>query len=179
MGNPSDEILGLITAVVFIGGIVGALFASWPADTFGRRVTLFGGSLLSIVGSVLQSAAPGRSVFIAGRLILGIGISFTTSAGPSLLNEVAHPRLRGPMASMVRGDVHIMLKTKLTRYPVQCLVVCWFYYCRLAIFWGGSPEYLLVLANPFDCPSVYTVSRDDRIDIHARVTSLVVFKRPN
>lgn len=100
MGNPSEEILGLITAVVFIGGTIGALMASWPADTFGRRATLFGGSLLCVVGSILQAASRGRAVFIVGRLILGIGISFTTSAGPSLLNEVAHPRLRGPMASM-------------------------------------------------------------------------------
>lgn len=100
MGHPSDEVLGLITAMVFIGGVIGALVASWPADTFGRRSTLFAGSLLSVVGSILQAASPGRTEFIVGRLILGIGISFTTSAGPSLLNEVAHPSLRGSMASM-------------------------------------------------------------------------------
>ncbi|KAF3005415.1 hypothetical protein E8E14_000412 [Neopestalotiopsis sp. 37M] len=100
MDNPSDEILGLITAMVFIGGVIGALLASWPADTFGRRSTLFAGSLLSVAGSILQAASPGRTEFIVGRLILGIGISFTTSAGPSLLNEVAHPSLRGSMASM-------------------------------------------------------------------------------
>lgn len=111
MGNPSEEILGIITASVFIGGIIGALMASWPADTFGRRPTLFAGSLLTAVGSILQAAASSRAVFIVGRVILGIGISFTTSAGPSLVNELAHPRLRGPMASMVRGTPQVIWNT--------------------------------------------------------------------
>ncbi|KAJ9137941.1 Hexose transporter protein [Pleurostoma richardsiae] len=100
MGYPSSEMLGLITAITFVGGFVGAIFAALPADRFGRRPAIMGGSFLCIVGSVLQAAAPNRNVFIGGRLVLGVGISFTTSAGPSLLNELGHPRLRGKMASM-------------------------------------------------------------------------------
>ncbi|KAL6414263.1 hexose transporter protein [Ilyonectria robusta] len=100
MGNPTPEILGLITALVFVGGFAGALVVAYPADKFGRRPTIQFGSLLCIIGSALQSAAPNRNVFIGGRFILGFGISFTTCAGPSLLNELSHPRLRGKMASM-------------------------------------------------------------------------------
>lgn len=102
MGNPTPGILGLITALVFVGGFAGALVVAYPADKFGRRPTIQFGSLLCIIGSALQSAAPNRNVFIGGRFILGFGISFTTCAGPSLLNELSHPRLRGKMASMVR-----------------------------------------------------------------------------
>ncbi|KAH8897560.1 general substrate transporter [Thozetella sp. PMI_491] len=100
MGNPSSETLGLITAITFVGGFVGALFAAIPADRYGRRPAIQLGSLLCIVGSVLQAASTSRGVFIGGRFILGVGISFTTSAGPSLMNELGHPRLRGKMASM-------------------------------------------------------------------------------
>lgn len=100
MGQPSSEMLGLIVAVVFMGGIFGAFIASWPADRYGRRLAIFVGSLICVIGSVMQSAAPSVGVFTGGRFILGIGISFTTSAGPSLLNELAHPQLRGKVASM-------------------------------------------------------------------------------
>lgn len=102
MGNPSPEILGLITCIVFVGGFVGALFAAAPADRYGRRCAIQIGSFLGVVGSLMQAASPNRSVFIVGRAVLGVGLSFTTTAGPNLLNELAHPRLRGKMASMVR-----------------------------------------------------------------------------
>lgn len=101
MGNPSSEILGLITSTMFIGGVVGACFAVAQADRFGRRVGLQIGSLLGLVGSVMQSAAPNRNVFIGGRAILGCGLSFTTTSGPNLLLELSHPRLRGMMGAMV------------------------------------------------------------------------------
>lgn len=102
MGNPSTEILGLITCTVFVGGFVGALLAAAPADRYGRRSAMQIGSFLGVVGSCMQAAAPSRGVFIGGRAVLGVGLSFTTTAGPNLLNELAHPRLRGKMASMVK-----------------------------------------------------------------------------
>lgn len=108
MGNPSPEILGLITCMVFVGGFIGALFASAPADRYGRRFAIQIGSFLGIVGSAMQAAAPSRGVLIGGRVILGVGLSFTTTAGPSLLIELTHPRLRGKVSSMV-SIVHDLL----------------------------------------------------------------------
>lgn len=102
MGNPSAEILGLIICTVFVGGFVGALLAAAPADRYGRRCAIQIGSFLAVVGSIMQASSPNRSVFIGGRAVLGIGLSFTTTAGPNLLTELSHPRLRGKMASMVR-----------------------------------------------------------------------------
>lgn len=105
MGNPTPETIGLITALVFVGGFAGALVVAYPADQFGRRPTIQFGSLVCVIGSALQSAAPNKNVFIGGRFILGFGISFTTCAAPSLLNELSHPRLRGKIASMVRTTI--------------------------------------------------------------------------
>lgn len=102
MGNPSSSDLGLITAILFVGGVVGAFFASSLADRYGRRASIAFGSFLCIVGTALQSAAQGKGMFIGGRFIIGLGTSFTISAGPSLLNELSHPRMRGQIASTVR-----------------------------------------------------------------------------
>ncbi|KAJ4385704.1 hypothetical protein N0V93_010133 [Gnomoniopsis smithogilvyi] len=98
MDNPSSSMLGLITASLYMGGFAGSLFAALPADRFGRRVVLQAGQFLELVGSILQAAALGRGMFIAGRVIVGIGMSFSTVAGPSLLAELLPPRLRGKIA---------------------------------------------------------------------------------
>ncbi|KAL3294213.1 hexose transporter protein [Colletotrichum asianum] len=93
MGNPSTENLGLITCTVFIGGFFGALLAAAPADRYGRRFALQIGSFLGVVGSII--------VFIGGRAVLGVGLSFTTTAGPNLLTELAHPRLPDPVTNVL------------------------------------------------------------------------------
>lgn len=103
MGNPTASSIGLITASVFIAGFFAAFFASPFADRFGRRPALFLGSALCVLGAAVQSAARGRGMFVAGRVLVGAGISFTTNAGPSLLNELAHPRMRGRVGGSVSG----------------------------------------------------------------------------
>lgn len=101
MDNPSSAMLGLITASLYMGGFAGSLFAAMPCDRFGRRVVLQVGQFLELIGSILQAAAPDRNVFIVGRVIVGIGMSFCTIAGPSLLAELLPPRLRGKVAPSV------------------------------------------------------------------------------
>jgi MFS family permease len=106
MGSPDPSRIGLITAIVFVGGFAGALVASPMADHFGRRVGMFVGATLTFVGTILQTAAQGPSMFIGGRFLIGFGISFTCVAGPSLLFELAHPAMRGTISSMVRSLSH-------------------------------------------------------------------------
>ncbi|EXJ94890.1 hypothetical protein A1O1_00008 [Capronia coronata CBS 617.96] len=99
MGHPNSSRLGLITAVVFIGGFAGAFIASPIIDRFGRRAGMLVGSTTTCVGTVLQAAAQESDMFIVGRLLIGMGISFTCIAGPALLFELAHPRMRGTITS--------------------------------------------------------------------------------
>jgi MFS family permease len=105
MGHPTSSKLGLITACVFIGGFVGAFVAVPVADRFGRRAAILLGSSLTLTGAVIQTAAQNSGMFIGGRLIIGFGISFTCCAGPSLVNELAYPRMRGAIASIVNSPL--------------------------------------------------------------------------
>lgn len=101
MGNPSSKMLGLITAALYIGGFVGALAAAFPADRFGRRFVLQLGQFVEVIGSVMQAVSEDRGLFIGGRVVVGFGMSLTTVAGPNLLAETCHPRLRGKVAPAV------------------------------------------------------------------------------
>jgi MFS family permease len=53
------------------------------------------GSFFTLIGTVIQTTAFGYAQFMVGRCLLGVGISFTCIAGPSMVAELAHPRQRG------------------------------------------------------------------------------------
>ncbi|KAH8898804.1 general substrate transporter [Thozetella sp. PMI_491] len=99
MGMPNSSELGVITAIYFIGCLVGSIPASWITDKFGRKVGLAIGQALTIAGAGFQAGSHGRGQYIGSRFILGFGIAFVTCAGPALLSELAHPRFRGTLVS--------------------------------------------------------------------------------
>ncbi|GAA6011711.1 hypothetical protein JCM10207_004219 [Rhodosporidiobolus poonsookiae] len=92
--HPSSSALGLITCSMSLGTIATAPFFGWMADKYGRRLTMFAGSALMLVGAILQAAANGRDMFIAGRVIIGAGVSGSLNSGPLLVAEISHPRQR-------------------------------------------------------------------------------------
>lgn len=60
-----------IVSTLQAGCFIGALAASWFADKFGRRVTLFGCAIIAIVGTVLQAASMGHlAAMYIGRSVL-------------------------------------------------------------------------------------------------------------
>ncbi|KAL1847487.1 hypothetical protein Plec18170_008600 [Paecilomyces lecythidis] len=99
MNNPDDSRVGIITAIVFVGGFVGAFVASPIADYFGRRIGMFVGASFTLIGTIIQTAANNSATFIGGRFLIGLGISFTCVSGPSLLFELAHPDMRGTITA--------------------------------------------------------------------------------
>jgi MFS family permease len=107
MDHPNDSRLGLMTAIVFVGGFVGAFIASPAADFFGRRIGMLIGASSTFLGAVIQTAAQNSSTFIGGRFLIGLGISFTCVAGPSLLFELARPDMRGTITSSVSRSLFI------------------------------------------------------------------------
>ncbi|KAE8314549.1 general substrate transporter [Aspergillus transmontanensis] len=100
MGNPVPSQIGLITTILFVGGFMGALVTSLTADYFGRRVGMLIRASLTLTSTVIQIAAQNSNIFIGGRLVIGVGITFTCVTGPSLLFELARPSMRGTIASL-------------------------------------------------------------------------------
>lgn len=67
---------------------------------YGRRVCIFVGCLLVIVGTAVQTTSNTMGHFIGGRFVLGFGASIASAAGPAYTVELAHPAYRGTMAGM-------------------------------------------------------------------------------
>ncbi|GAA6032117.1 hypothetical protein JCM8097_007081 [Rhodosporidiobolus ruineniae] len=92
--HPSSSALGLITCSMSIGTICSAPFFAWMSDRFGRRACMAAGAFLMFAGAVIQACANGRNAFLAGRIIIGLGVSGSLASGPLLVAEISHPRHR-------------------------------------------------------------------------------------
>ncbi|KAH8726235.1 general substrate transporter [Phaeosphaeriaceae sp. PMI808] len=91
---------GIIFIIYNLGQIAAFPFCGFFADGYGRRVCIFVGCLLVLVGTAIQGSAHSMGQFIGGRFVLGFGASIASAAGPAYTVELAHPAYRGTMAGM-------------------------------------------------------------------------------
>jgi MFS family permease len=73
IGRPSSSFLGTIVALYNIGCLVGCIFAALYGDRMGRKNTVLLGSVIMIIGGVIQTTTYGAIQMIVGRLISGLG----------------------------------------------------------------------------------------------------------
>ena len=55
--NPQGAILGIITAAFSFGSLLAIPFVPWVNDRFGRRMSIKLGSLLILIGVIVQTAS--------------------------------------------------------------------------------------------------------------------------
>jgi SP family arabinose:H+ symporter-like MFS transporter len=96
---------GFAIASALYGTVLGSLFGAWPTDRFGRRRTLLGIGVLYIASAIGCALATGVSMFIAARLIGGIGIGISTVAAPLYISEIAPAAYRGRLAGMFQFNI--------------------------------------------------------------------------
>jgi MFS family permease len=85
---------GLNTGSVFIGGFFGPIFSGIVCDRLGRRPAIFWGSVITLVGIVIQTAAQNIAMFVIGRIILGLGAALSGVAAGVYLSETFPSRWR-------------------------------------------------------------------------------------
>lgn len=93
-GQPRGAELGLMSAIMSLGAVCSTPIAPWVADRFGRRWGITVGSVIMIIGSILQCESKAFAMFVVSRFVLGFGLSFATTASPSMVSELSHPKDR-------------------------------------------------------------------------------------
>ncbi|KAL9945934.1 hypothetical protein D7B24_005203 [Verticillium nonalfalfae] len=91
---------GIVFMIYNVGQVVAFPFCGWLADGYGRRICIFVGCAIVLVGTAIQTPATSLGMFIGGRFVLGFGASIASAAGPAYTVELAHPAYRGFMAGM-------------------------------------------------------------------------------
>ncbi len=97
----------LVVSVVLVGAAAGALTGGRLADIFGRRMMLLVTALIFVAGALVCAAAPSLNVLVIGRLIVGLGIGFSTSTVPIYISEVSPPQTRGWQVSLFQLAITI------------------------------------------------------------------------
>jgi sugar porter (SP) family MFS transporter len=108
-GHPSGSTLGFYGASMSIGGLVGAVLGSKMSDWFGRRVMVVVGAAIIFGSAFMQTFAPTFAVFVAGKLILGIGSALQQMSAPILVTELAHPKERITVSSFYNTNIFLGL----------------------------------------------------------------------
>mmetsp|Transcript_68335 Transcript_68335/g.151357 ORF Transcript_68335/g.151357 Transcript_68335/m.151357 type:complete len:556 (+) Transcript_68335:99-1766(+) len=89
-----------------IGAAISAVLAGHLIiDRHGRRPALILGSVLFALGGVVQTSAVSSLMLIGGRLIAGLGVGITSSAGPAYIAEVAPPSIRGALVGVYQNNI--------------------------------------------------------------------------
>ncbi|KIK63084.1 hypothetical protein GYMLUDRAFT_163887 [Collybiopsis luxurians FD-317 M1] len=98
---PKGQLLaGFINCAQNIGGLIGLPITPYASDNMGRRLTLILGSVIMLGGVALQFSATTIKMFIAARVLIGFGLSFSLNAAPLLLIELCYPTQRGKISSL-------------------------------------------------------------------------------
>jgi len=98
--QPTKGILGTMNAMYPVGKIFGVALSAFLGDRFGRKVPLYTGLSILLLGAALQGAAKNLPMFIIARLILGFGTAFIAQTSPILITELAYPTHRGIVTSL-------------------------------------------------------------------------------
>jgi sugar porter (SP) family MFS transporter len=89
----------LLTSILLIGALLGALAAGRIADRAGRRPTVLGTAALFVAGVMLAAFSPSYGVLVGARVIIGLAVGSASMVVPLYIGEVAPPPLRGALVS--------------------------------------------------------------------------------
>ncbi|KAK6209867.1 lactose permease [Colletotrichum tabaci] len=99
-GNPSAPVLGTMNAVYPIGKIMGLVPTTYLADRYGRKVPMWVGFALLLIGAALQGASTSLPMFVVSRWLLGAATAFIAQPAPILVTELAYPTMRGKVSAL-------------------------------------------------------------------------------
>ena len=89
----------LLTSILLIGALIGALAGGRIADRAGRRPTVLGTAALFVAGVMLAAFSPSYGVLVGARVIIGLAVGSASMVVPLYIGEVVPPRVRGALVS--------------------------------------------------------------------------------
>ena len=99
--------LGFVNSCYQLGSIFAVPFAPWVANKYGRRWSIMLGSVIMVVGALLQGFAQHVAMYIISRMLLGMGILFCIISGAALIGELGHPKERAVLTSLFNSSYFI------------------------------------------------------------------------
>lgn len=102
-----------IVSILQAGCFTACLITWWPADRFGRRISLMGAGIVTTIGVVFQacSAIEGQlPLMYVGRFITGLGVGSASALTPMYIAECAPRAIRGALIGMRYQTIITMIQ---------------------------------------------------------------------
>lgn len=96
----SDAQIEVLSGVINIYSLVGALLAGWTSDRLGRRLTIVLANAFFLVGPLAMALAGGYTLLMVGRFIAGVGDGYALVIAPVYAAEIAPASSRGLLSSL-------------------------------------------------------------------------------
>ncbi|CAN1812380.1 Sugar transport protein 10 [Linum perenne] len=77
------------------------LLTLFTSRKWGRKISMFSGGFIFLIGAILNGSAVNVAMLIIGRIFLGIGVGFCNQSIPVYLNEIAPAKWRILFANIV------------------------------------------------------------------------------
>jgi sugar porter (SP) family MFS transporter len=90
----------LVTSLLLVGAVIGALTAGRIADKLGRRLTVLITAVVFVVGVLLAAFTPTFPVLLIARIIIGLAVGSASMVVPLYIGEIVPPRVRGGLVSL-------------------------------------------------------------------------------
>ena len=91
----TDAMVGWSVSSGLLGCILGAAFASYPADRIGRRETMKIVAILFFLSSLGTAFATNFTLFVSARILGGIAVGIVSVTLPIYVSEITPPEKRG------------------------------------------------------------------------------------
>ena len=97
LSNIQEE---LVTSLLLVGAMAGALLAGRLADRIGRKPTILITATVFVVGVLLAAFTPSYAVLLVARVIIGLAVGASSLTVPLYIGEAAPPAVRGGLVSL-------------------------------------------------------------------------------
>ncbi|QJW90337.1 sugar porter family MFS transporter [Spirosoma taeanense] len=96
---------GLTVSIALIGTVIGSMTGGIPAESLGRKRTLFWIAVLYLLASLGTALAPTWSIFLVFRFLGGLGVGASSVAAPMYITEISPAKSRGKLVGMFQFNV--------------------------------------------------------------------------
>ncbi|KAI1177687.1 general substrate transporter [Nemania sp. FL0916] len=148
-GKPTGGYKGILASALPLGAVIGLPLIPLVNDNLGRRWCVMVGSIIMIIGSIIQGFAINAPMYIIARLIIGFGLPYAIVAGSSLIGELAYPKERAVLTSLFNAAYFVgAIVASGVTYGTQLIPSDWYLSPSLLqvafiFFIPESPRYLI------------------------------------
>lgn len=96
---------GITVSIALIGTVIGSIIGGFPADKFGRKISLLIIALLYLISSVGTAYAVDWPIFLIFRFFGGLGVGVSSVVAPLYISEIAPAQKRGRLVAMFQFNI--------------------------------------------------------------------------